>query len=319
MKIANPVFVLKVLLALTTTFTNAFFNSERHLTVQRPGRSCIKNIEYVKAFQSYTTNDIGINANNKFHHKFKTVFSTSNAGADGSEKKLSRRSIPSFPKCVEDLAFEASSACLDMLQEQGFERIRVEIKGGKPGEGDDFDRTVGQFIALLGNCGYKQTRVIFGSVDQAVSARPFLRILRPDSKLVVDILDKASVSDKDELVLFVSPSNLEKWEALEKVQSLVCQAASNKTPMIMVNPRLRNYMRHAPLLLADFEHAFFFDRSFYKVDSFTSCGLLKRYPRKWEMFIVNLHQGGYIYFREFNEQPSRAQVVSAFQSIGKRT
>jgi len=241
--------------------------------------------------------------------------------ADGEQRDSHfwGRGIPQVPFSLKDIANEASRACLEMIEEQNVHRVQVEIKGS--GALDErqaqFDLTVGHFIRDLVHYGFHQVRIIFRSFEQAVATRPYFPQFSRSTNLIVDVLETASIAEEDELVVFIQPSNFEHWDHLERVQCLVAEATVGRIPSILVNPRLQNYMKRPPLLLADFQHAFFYDRMYYQVNPYITCAVLKRYPRKWEMFVIDVPRKGYVYLKEFSEQPNHVQIAKAFRLIQK--
>uniref|UniRef100_A0A7S4D5V0 DUF1995 domain-containing protein n=1 Tax=Heterosigma akashiwo TaxID=2829 RepID=A0A7S4D5V0_HETAK len=211
--------------------------------------------------------------------------SLENHGDDPEENapRFSPSMIPRFPKSVEDLALEASQACVEMIQNEGNERVRIDIKGvEKFGGGREFNRLIGQFIALLSQrgTGFKKIRVVFATEGLAAAAGPHLRPLPGGAALQSAVLDDDAPLGREVdgggggggnddaggagLLVLVRPSNNAyaggNWENMDRVQQLVLESGAAGVPVLMVNPELRNYMGHPPMLLDDFAPAFFFDR-----------------------------------------------------------
>ena len=245
--------------------------------------------------------------------------------------------FPIFPRSFDEISSGVAGSICDALKVNNDKALRMKIDLDVPelsrGHGADVRapvataddpidsllldivRGVAQNLAVK---GYRRVRVFFNTVEHALAARDFMRTMNPYI-VRIDSLGVGGVVEDDELVMIVRPCNLGlgsvgKMEAFEEI---CCVAARQSIPVALLNEELVTFSQVdgswlTPMILRDFETVYWVDPNYYR--RLGLCGVLRRYPRVWEVYRDRTLQGmDFSYIGEFDHLPSEAEVETALR------
>jgi hypothetical protein len=246
-------------------------------------------------------------------------------------------SFPFFPKTLNELSREAANASADLFSDRPINPARALISLNNAelvrpnwlAASAEEEECLLLLDFLLGMAeqlqerGFSRLRCYWSTFSLCLSARTFfLRAVDP-LRISVDVLGVGDVAEDDQVVVLVRPNNLASQKVLEHVQTVCIQAQHLGVPVIMLNPELLSYpavggFRHTPMLLRDFEPAYYVDPEVYIHSPSKICGLLRRYPRPWEVYCLNSHRQdlGWLYFAQSNAKPSLEAIAGELIANG---